>query len=103
MPSLFFDSRYAPSGFLIVADGANPYSDNPADAVLIQSDWDFPAVASRCGFVPCDCGATDGTVDCEHKAAAEMIESAYDWLASRDGESFPELSDYFERAEHESG
>lgn len=95
MPKLFFDRGYVPVGFLIVADNADPYSDNPADTVLIQSDWDYPGVASRTGFVPCECGATDGTVDCPHHSAGDMIEAAYDWLRDRDGESFPELADYF--------
>lgn len=95
MPSLHFDSHYAPCGFLIVADNADAYSANPADTVLIQSDWDFPSVAARTGFVPCECGATDGTVDCPHHTAGDMITAAYDWLAERDGQSFPELADYF--------
>lgn len=95
MPSLHFDSSYAPCGFLIVRDGADPYSSNPADTILVQSDWDFPSVASRTGFVPCACGATDGTVDCPHHKATDMISAAYDWLAERDGCSFPDLADYF--------
>lgn len=95
MPRLHFDSSYAPCGFLIVQDGANPYSDNPADTILIQSDWDYPGVASRTGFVPCSCGATDGTVDCPHRTASDMISAAYDWLRDRDGESFPDLAEYF--------
>lgn len=90
----YFDSRYAPCGFLIVRDGADPYSADPADSALIQSDWDFPGVASSTGFVPCDCGATDGTVDCAHKLAGDMIGAAYDWLADRAGQSFPDLDEY---------
>ncbi len=96
MPRLHFDSRYAPCGFLIVADGAGPYSSDPHDTVMIQTDWDYPGVASRTGFVPCECGATDGTVDCEHHKASDMIAAAYDWLAERDGQAFAELSDYFQ-------
>lgn len=95
MPFLHFDSRYAPCGFLIVQDGADPYSSDPADTVLVQTDWDFPGVASRTGFIPCDCGGTDGTVDCPHHTASDMISAAYDWLRERDGGSFPELADYF--------
>lgn len=97
MPRLHFDSSYAPCGFLIVADGASHYDDS--QTALVQSDWDFPAVASRCGFVPCECGATDGTVDCNHHTASEMISAAYDWLAERDGQSFAELADYLSEAQ----
>lgn len=53
---------------------------------FVQSDWDYPGLASMFGYVPCDCGATDGTVDCVHKTASEMISEAYDWLADHDGE-----------------
>ncbi len=98
MPSVHFDSRYVPSGFLIVNDGANPYSAAPGDTVLIQTDWDYPGVASRTGYVPCACGATDGTVDCPHHKAGDMIAAAYDWLEARAGQPFPELADYFTAA-----
>lgn len=94
LPYLHFDSKYAPCGFLIVRGGADPYSSDPADSVLIQSDWDYPGVASRTGFVPCECGATDGTVDCPHHSASDMIGAAYDWLAARDGMGFADLGDY---------
>lgn len=94
MPYLHFNRRYAPVGFLIVRDGAGPMD----DSVLIQSDWDYPGVASRTGFVPCDCGATDGTVDCAHHTAFDMISAAYDWLEQRDGLSFPDLADYFDES-----
>ncbi len=94
MACLFFSSSYAPSGFLIVKDGANPYSDAPGDTALIQTDWDFPGVASATGFVPCECGATDGTVDCQHHKAGDMVGAAYDWLRERDGQSFPDLDEY---------
>ena len=96
MAFLHFDSKYAPCGFLIVRSGADPYSDDPADTRLVQSDWDFPGVASRTGFVSCECGATDGTVDCKHHTASHMISAAYDWLAERNGEAFPDLDDYFD-------
>ncbi len=93
MAYLAFDRSYAPCGFLIVRDGCSHRDD--ANTVLVQSDWDFPGVASSCGFQPCECGATDGTVDCEHKTASEMISAAYDWLSEHDGESFDALDDYF--------
>jgi hypothetical protein len=48
--------------------------------VLIQSDWDYPGVASTFGWQPCPCGATDGTVDCRHKTASDMIAEASEYL-----------------------
>jgi hypothetical protein len=56
--------------------------------VFIQSDWDYPGTASNLGFVPCECGETDGTVDCAHHTATEMISAAYDFLCEHDGETF---------------
>lgn len=94
MAYLHFNRRYAPVGFLIVADGASPLG----DSVLVQSDWDYPGVASRTGFVPCECGATDGTVDCPHRTASDMISAAYGWLEARDGLSFPDLDDYLQES-----
>jgi hypothetical protein len=57
-------------------------------SILYQSDWDFPGLASLLGFTPCDCGRTDGTVDCEHKTASEMICEAADFLDDRVGDTF---------------
>lgn len=94
MAYAYFDASYAPCGFLIVKDSANPYSENSSDSALIQSDWDFPGVASRMGFVPCACGATDGTVDCAHHTASEMTEAAYDFIRARAGEPFADLDEY---------
>ena len=54
---------------------------------FIQLDWNYPFTASRFGFVPCECGATDGTVDCEHKTATQMISEAYDFLVDHVGET----------------
>ena len=48
MARIEFDSDYAPCGFLIVKTGGDMYNDE--DTVLIQSDWDFPGVASAIGF-----------------------------------------------------
>lgn len=47
-----------------------------------QSDWDYPRLASMFGnhAIMCDCGSTDGTVDCEHKTASAMITEASEWL-----------------------
>ncbi len=106
MARIVFDKRYAPCGFLIVRQGAHYKSDDPADTNLIQSDWDFPGVASTLGFVPCECGATDGTVACEHKTPSEMISAAWDFLrdlasqpdgAGDQSPNYPELDEYLER------
>ena len=50
------------------------------EAILIETDWDYPGVASTFGWTPCECGFTDGTIDCEHKTASEMIQEAQEWL-----------------------
>ena len=50
--------------------------------ILVQTDWDFPGLASTFGWSPCSCGATDGTVDCAHKTADEMIAAARDFLTA---------------------
>lgn len=61
---------------------AQPYS------IRGQSDWDFPFIAGLLGYVPCDCGLTDGTVDCEHKTATDMILSAATFLDARLNKTF---------------
>jgi hypothetical protein len=48
--------------------------------ILIQSDWDYPGVASIFGWVACECGTTDGTISCAHKTASEMILDAQEFL-----------------------
>lgn len=48
--------------------------------ILVQTDWDFPGLASAFGWCPCPCGATDGTVDCTHRTADEMISDAHAFL-----------------------
>lgn len=48
--------------------------------VLFQTDWDFPGLASTFGWISCECGATDGTVDCPHKNKSDMMASAWDFL-----------------------
>jgi len=55
--------------------------------ILIQSDWDYPGIASTFGWTPCECGATDGTVDCLHKTASQMIVEAQDYLDDHLGET----------------
>ena len=98
MASVFFNSSYVPCGFLIVADGEDPYGKHTA---LIQLDWDYPSVASRMGWIPCKCGSTDGTVECKacHRKVGEMIMEAYGWILDREGESFEQLDEYLEHIE----
>jgi hypothetical protein len=94
MATVEFDSSYAPCGFLIVKTGCSMYDDK--NTVLIQSDWDFPGVASMMGWTPCkDCGDTDGTVDCAHKTATQMISEARDFIREHAGEEFKALDEYF--------
>lgn len=85
-----FDSKYVPCGFLIVREGCDPYSDDVADSIVIQSDWDYAGVASTMGWNPCDCGRTDGTVDCKKckRTVSDMLGEAYDWIRDREGELF---------------
>ncbi len=56
-------------------------------SLFVQSDWDFPAVAQAFGWSPCSCRQTDGTIDCEHESATEMIAEAGAFLLSRVGET----------------
>lgn len=54
----------------------------------IQTDWDYPGVASTFGWTPCkECRETDGTVDCAHHTASEMISSAREWLDDHIGKT----------------
>lgn len=96
MATIHFDPNYAPCGFLIVRDNADPYSDDPKDTVLIQTDWDYPGVASKMGWTPCKCGATDGTVDCHacNRHTSDMIGEAYNFIRDHDGDGFPALDQY---------
>ena len=55
--------------------------------VLVQTDWDFPGVASTFGWSPCPCGSADGTVDCDHRTADEMIASAGEFLRAHSGDT----------------
>tara|TARA_Y100001938_G_C7747184_1_gene262157 strand:- start:111 stop:371 length:261 start_codon:yes stop_codon:yes gene_type:complete len=52
---------------------------------LVQSDWDYPGLANTFGWIPCECGETDGTIDCEHKTASEMIDDAHTFLLNNTG------------------
>lgn len=84
---VYRDPAYAPCGFLLVRDGADPYSDDPADTILVQRGLDFPGLAANLGYVPC-CGVVDGPIGCKHKTAGEIIGEAYDYIMARLGERF---------------
>jgi hypothetical protein len=61
------------------------------DEQIVQTDWEFPGLASTFGWVPCKkCRATDGTVDCKHKTASQMISEAYDYLMAHQGKQVPD-------------
>lgn len=60
--------------------------------IYYQTDWDFPALAQMFGYVPCNECGTDGTIDCEHKTATQMIREAQEFLDDEPyGEIDPEL------------
>lgn len=69
--------------------------------ILVQTDWDYPGVASSFGYSPCkDCkeeckGATDGTVNCKLRTASDMISEASEFLTDNVGESADDPG-YFE-------
>jgi hypothetical protein len=63
--------------------------------ILIQTDFDYPGIASTFGWSPCECGATDGTVDCRHKTASQMIAEAQAFLDDNIGQSVEDPG-YFE-------
>ena len=56
--------------------------------VLIQNDWNYPGVAGHMGWVPCKCGETDGTIDCKHHTAHDMINSEQEFLDDHIGDEF---------------
>lgn len=60
---------------------------------FIQSDWDYAGLATSLGWCPCECGRTDGTVDCAHRSVSKMLSEAFDYLVERNGQVF-DLSDY---------
>lgn len=66
--------------------------------ILIQTDFDYPGIASTFGWSPCECGATDGTVDCGHKSASQMIAKAQAFLDDNIGESVEDPG-YFQRGD----
>ena len=78
--------KQVPCGYLLRSDTGKD--------MAIQDDWNFPGVASAFGFVACECGETDGTVDCAHKTADDMIQAAAEWLDAHEGEWVEDLG-YF--------
>lgn len=81
------EPEYAPVGFLVCrVDEHGGYDSRSDDTILIDHDWDYPALAATWGYVPCSQCGTDGTVDCPHHTATEMITAAYDWLEAHTGE-----------------
>jgi hypothetical protein len=54
--------------------------------ILIQTDWDYPGVASTFGWVPCH-DSTDGTVTCPDcgKTPGELISEANEFLRENIG------------------
>jgi hypothetical protein len=72
--------------FLVVSN--DPEIPEDDREILIQTDWDYPGIASTFGWVPCrECGETDGTVDCSHRTAGDMIDEAFDYLIENEGET----------------
>jgi len=85
--------------FVIVPNDGDPADDKTT--VLVQTDWDYPGVASAMGWQPCYCGATDGTIDCKHRKTITMINEAYDFIVDHEFESFDALDDFLPEAESE--
>jgi hypothetical protein len=51
------------------------------EPVYYQSDYSYPPLAAMFGFEPCgECRSTDGTVDCQHKTASQMIQESIEFL-----------------------
>lgn len=69
-------------------------------SLLFQADWDFPGLATSFGFVPCKCGRTDGSVDCPHKTASQMIAEAQDFLDEHIGDQIPDPGYFDQDYEH---
>jgi len=88
------DGYKVPCGYLLAAvnyEGKPIFS--PSTTRAIQADRDFPGLAANLGFVACHCGATDGTVDCAHRKASDMIRGAAEYLDVHSGAiaDFPEI------------
>lgn len=75
--------------------------------LLVQTDWDYPGVASHMGWdkrevpapdgSPCDHDSTDGTVDCECGAKVmSFISAAREWLDDHIGDEFDDPGYFIE-------
>jgi hypothetical protein len=90
------DPDYAPCCYLICRvlnpeAGEGHYdwdTRDEANTVPVQTDWDYPGIASTFGWTPepdpggCTHDGTDGTVDCTTcgRTASEMIAEAQEFL-----------------------
>ena len=70
-------------------------SERRLKSIYIQLDYDWPGTASSFGFQACECGETDGTIDCSHRTASDMIQAARLWLDDHEGEEADDPG-YFE-------
>lgn len=60
--------------------------DKTIGSFRVSLDFDYPKIAEIFGCHSiCDCGYTDGSVDCDHKTASKMIEEAGDFLDNNIG------------------
>ena len=82
------DPEYAPCAYLVCKvtgpKGRRDWNTRDESAtVLIQTDYDWPGLASSFGWSPCcGSGSTDGTIACPDcgAQAGELIESAGEYL-----------------------
>lgn len=80
------DPAYAPCSYLICKVGGDWDTRDDERTVLVQTDWDYPGLASTFGWSPCH-DETDGTVDCPcGKTAGELIAEASQYLNEHCGE-----------------
>ncbi len=93
------DPGYAPCSYLlcVVDDEGNYDTRDEQRTVLFDSDWDFPSLAGLYGYVPCECGGSDGTVPCCGKSVDQMMIEATDMLDQNCGVVIDSVSaeDYF--------
>ena len=85
------DRGYAPMSYLVcrVFPHGQWSTRQEKDICLVSVDFDFPGLATCLGYIPCsECPHTDGTIDCEHHTALEMITDAKRWLDSHTGQPF---------------
>lgn len=91
------DPSYAPSSYLLcrVDENGEWNTRDDENTILVQLDYDFCGIASSFGWEPCECGSTDGTIDCEHKTASQMIGEATEYLDDHIGTVIEDNSYYF--------